>query len=162
MIRTFDQPNNWSLVYNLLLIVGSVLVMNAFIFGFGWDATTDYAPRVSFAPPDYVVGIVWTILFALLAISRWLLNYSREPNAARAKMSVTVLIVSCLIYPLYSLAIGSVIGGLLGNIWTIALAAYVVAVVRRVSKNAALLISPVILWVAFATLITLAELRVIN
>jgi benzodiazapine receptor len=162
MIETFDQPNNRSLVYHLLLMVGSVLVMNALIFGFGWNAATDDAPKVYFDPPGYVVGAVWTILFALLAISRWRLNYSQEPGASKAKILISILFVSCLIYPLYSLAVGSVIGGLIGNLWTIALAAFAVAVVWRVRKDAALLISPIILWVAFATLITLAELRLIN
>lgn len=158
MLDVLNRPNRGSLIANLCVALASVLLMNALIFGFGWNIPSDQMRRVWFEPPDYVVGAVWVALFALMAFARWQLNGITTGQARRARFWITFLLVSCLLYPLYSLAIGSVIGGLIGNLWTIALAVFTISRVWRVSPVAAYCIAPVIVWVTFATFITLGEL----
>lgn len=158
MQLSWNRPDNQSLILNLLLAVGSVLLMNGLIFSFGWDKSTDYAPSPWFEPPGWVVGAVWIGLFILMAIARWMLNTESRDEGRRARFWVTILAVSCLIYPLYSLAIGSVMGGMIGNVWTIALTGFVMSRLWRVSKGAAWLVFPIIPWVTFATAITVVEL----
>ena len=138
MLDVLNRPNRGSLIANLCVALASVLLMNALIFGFGWNIPSDQMRRVWFEPPDYVVGAVWVALFALMAFARWQLNGTTTGQA--------------------SLAIGSVIGGLIGNLWTIALAVFTISRVWRVSPIAAYCIAPVIVWVTFATFITRGEL----
>lgn len=151
MLPSLNKPGVRSLVLNLLIAVGAVMAMNGLVFGFGWNRSNDNLPKLSFEPPDYVIGIVWIVLFALMATARWLLNSYFDTEASQARDWVTFLLIFCLIWPLYSLAISSVIGGLVGNMGTIAIAVIAVTRAWMVSKTAALLIMPVIPWVIFAT-----------
>lgn len=142
---------------NIAAAVGSALIMNGLIYGLGWNSSAGYAQRASFAPPGYVIGIIWMILFALMASARWCLNALENNRAKRARLYVTILLLSCLVWPLYSLAIGSVAGGLWGTIWTIALALFTLASTWHVSKKASYFILPVFLWVIFALIIIVTE-----
>ena len=158
ILQALNQDDRQALVLNVALAVGAALIMNAAIFLLGWDSTTDYAPRPWFEPPGWVIGVVWLVLFSLMASARWTLNSYTIIGVVRARAMVTLLIVACLLWPFYSLAIGSLAGGLIGNIVTIiiAVAAMVFAWLR--SRDAALFILPVVLWLLFATLIILAEM----
>ena len=142
-----------SLAWNLGIIVGSVLAMNGLIFGLGWADRPGVVPGSPIDPPGWLVGLVWTALFASMAVARWRLRDA--PAADRGW--VTALIVSCLAYPLYALAPGSMRNGFLGNLATIALAAYVVRRLWPASRPAAACVLPVIPWVCFATLTILAD-----
>lgn len=158
MLASLNKPGSLSLVLNLLLAVGAALAMNVLIFELGWDKSTDYAPKPSFEPPSYVVGLVWIFLFALMATARWLLNSRSETGTSGARTLVTLLIIFCLLWPFYSLAIGSLNGGLLGNLGTIALATFTITRMWPISKTSAFLIVPVVLWVTFAATIVTSEL----
>ena len=143
---------------NVALAVGAALIMNGVIFLFGWDSTTDHAPQPWFEPPGWVVGVVWLVLFSLMASARWTLNSYTIIGVVRARAMITLLIISCLLWPFYSIAIGSLVGGLVGNIITIAIAIVAIVYAWPRSRDAALFILPVVLWLSFATLIILAEL----
>lgn len=151
MLASLNKPDTRSLVLNLLLGVGSAIAMNGLIFGLGWNKQTDYAPKPSFELPDHVVAIVWLALFAFMATARWLLNSYSEIGALQARASVTFLMIFCLIWPFYSLAISSIVGALVGNFGAIAIALFAIARLWIFSKTAAFLIMPVVLWVALAT-----------
>ncbi len=160
MTLLFHKPNGRSLIFNLLLVVGSVILVNGLIFSLEWSTDSSENPiqTPSFAPPGWVVGLVWTIWFIALAVSRWIVGKSENHSLRSNRVFVDALIISCLLYPFYSLAIGSVLGGLIGNVFTIFLASYVFYRILKQSKTAAWLIFPIIPWVTFATLITLAEI----
>lgn len=151
MVASLNKPDTRSLVLNLLLGVGSAIAMNGLIFGLGWNKRTDSAPKPSFELPDHVVAIVWLVLFAFMATARWLLNSYSEIGALRARASVTFLMIFCLFWPFYSLAIASIVGALVGNFGVIAIALFAIVRLWIFSKTAAFLIMPVVLWVALAT-----------
>lgn len=163
MTILFNKPYKQSLVFNLLLVVGGVVLVNGLIFSLEW--TTRSPEKIietpSFAPPGWVVGVAWTIWFIGLAISRWIIGKSENYKLNSNRVLIDILIISCLIYPFYSLAIGSVIRGLIGNIFTVFLSSYVFYRVLKKSKSAAWLIFPIIPWVTFATMITLFEAGII-
>ena len=92
-----------------------------------------------------------------MAYARWILNSSENAGAKKARLYVTILLASCLVWPLYSLAIGSVIGGFGGTLLAVVLAALTLGALRGVSRKAAYLILPVLLWVIFATVIIVTE-----
>jgi tryptophan-rich sensory protein len=159
MTTLFQRPTSNSLAFNLLLVVGGVLIVNALIFGFEWSTSSSeqIVASPSFAPPGWIVGAVWTLWFICMAVARWLVIKSESNHGRKARILIDILIISCLLYPFYSLAIGSVIGGLVGNVLTVILTSFVFYRVYDVSKVAAFLIFPIIPWVIFASIITLIE-----
>jgi translocator protein len=158
MLSLLNQPNTTSLILNILVALVAVSAMNRLIFGLGWNNSIEPIAKSLFAPPTYLIGIVWTILFVLMATARWQLNFDEIDASARTW--VTVLIISCLVYPLYTLAFDNAISGLLGNLETIALAAFVIFRVWSISKFAALLIVPIIPWVLYASSIIIRRILV--
>lgn len=142
-----------SLAVHLVAVVGLALATNGLIFGLGWAVPSGDAPTSRLAPPGWVVGAAWTVLFALLAFARWRLD---RPATATARGWVTALIASCLAYPFYALAPGSRAAAWAGNLATIALAAYVDRRVWPADRPAAACVAPIVPWVAFATATILA------
>jgi len=159
MFTPFNQSSLRSLVLNLLLSLGLVLLMNGLIFSFGWGTGSTTHSKPWFNPPDYLVGLVWTGLFALMAIARWMMNFPSKTSPAQARNWITLLIGFCLLYPLYSLALNSFIGGLIGNLATIVFASFTIVRVWSISQLASVLIMPVVLWVAIATTIDIPRIQ---
>ena len=144
MLDTLNAPGRRGLVANLAVWLGAVLVLNGLIFGLGWN-TRSAAPDPWFAPPGWVVGLVWVGLFALLAAARWRLH-ARPGRRAW----VTGLMLACLAFPLYAQAPGSVWAGFVGSVATCVLA----AVVAARAGPAAGLVLPTALWCGFASVLT--------
>ncbi len=155
-----QRPFSHSLLFNLLLVVGGVVVMNGLIFSLEWSTSSPekLVDSPSFTPPGWVVGAAWTLWFIGLAVARWSVARLHSKKGSTVRSCIDVLIVSCLLYPLYSLAIGSVVGGLIGNVFTVLLATFVFFKAYPVSKKASWFLFPIIPWVLFATVITLAEM----
>ena len=58
MLSALNRPGRASLHLNLALFVGVALVLNALIFGLGWDGGLGAAPKAGFYPPGWLVGLV--------------------------------------------------------------------------------------------------------
>jgi translocator protein len=158
MLTHLNQSNLRSLSLNVVLSIGLASVLNGLIFGLGWDTPSLSQSKAWFDPPEYVFGLVWTVLFGLMATARWIMNDSPMASSRQAQLWVTGLIGFCLIHPLYTLALHSSISVLIGNLATMALASLVIVKVWPVSEVASVLISPVVLWLAIATVIILSRL----
>jgi translocator protein len=158
MLARFNQSNLRSLFLNIVLFIGLASAMNGLIFGLGWDAPSLSQSKAWFDPPEYVFGLVWTVLFGLMATARWILNDASIESSRQAQRWVTGLIGFCLLHPLYTLAFHSSISVLIGNLATMALASFVIVKVWPISQVASALISPVALWLAIATVIILSRL----
>lgn len=96
----------------------------------------------SFAPKGPVIGIVWIVLFAGMGGAWWL---------APQRRAVATLIVLCLAYPFYTHLLGNHAVELIGNIVTFAYALWLALQLRPHAPTAALLVSAVAIWIAFAT-----------
>ena len=72
MTGTINKENSTSLLRNLFLAVGSIILINAIVFSLDWDKAGTSQIEAEFAPPGYVVGIVWVGLFVLMGVSRWM------------------------------------------------------------------------------------------
>ncbi len=123
MINLANRDDGLGLVTNIVLAVSLAALGNAIIYSQGWGSVGNVI-QPSFAPPGYVVGIVWLFLFAFMGTARWLLIKSKSQKATYHSRSVIFLVVFCFLYPFYSLALDSNIGGLIGNIATILLAGW--------------------------------------
>lgn len=150
----FDGADNRGLWANVAAAVAAVLLVNGLIFGLGWDAGGGGDAGQIVAVPGYVVGVIWTLLFAAMATARWLLLRRGTDDARRVAGLVSLLLLSCLLYPFYALALHSRVAGLAGNLLTIGFAAVAAFRARPASRPAAALVSLVVAWVVFATATT--------
>ena len=119
--------------------------------------TTWYAElsQPSFAPPDWTFGVVWPVLYVMMGISAFLIwNVGIDRRQVRVALGVFVLqlILNGLWTPIFfglhliGLALVEII-----MIWAAIL--LTILVFWRVSKPAALLLLPYILWVSFAVVL---------
>lgn len=115
-----------------------------------WYATLE---KPNFTPPDGVFPIVWTILFAMMAIAAWLVW--RAPGAeGDKKVALTWFAVQLVLNVLWSFAffwMHSPISGLAVILWLLVAIVVTIVYFDRVSRAAALLLVPYLLWVGFAT-----------
>jgi len=156
-----DKNNVSKLVVALLLsalaaIVGSVPII--FTDGVAWYQDTLVKPF--FAPPSWLFGPAWTVLFLLMAIAFWLV-WMKWP-AKDAKMAVALYLAQlCLNVVWNFLFFGqkNSTGMLLGLIEIIILLAMIALTTYRfyqVDRRAGYLMVPYLLWVAFATCLNAA------
>ena len=103
---------------------------------------------------------MWVILFAGMGAARWFALTSGSAQARDDARAVVGLIGLCLAYPFYTHLIGGHATELVGNGVTFAYAAWLITRLRARSALAALLISAVALWIAFATVLVFALVQI--
>ncbi|GAA2748435.1 tryptophan-rich sensory protein [Amnibacterium kyonggiense] len=117
----------------------------------GWYAD---ARHVTWTPPNWAFGVVWSVLYLLMAVSGWLLWLRRARGALG--LYVTQLVVNALWTPVFfggypligttALWIGVAIIVLLDLLVTAT-----IATAWRVSRPAALLLVPYLAWILYAS-----------
>jgi tryptophan-rich sensory protein len=116
--------------------------------------------KPSFNPPDVVFAPVWTVLYVLIAISGyriWRADAGPERSRALALWGVQ-LILNGVWSPLFFGAKRPVLA--LGDILLMLLAITAcIAAARKVDRPAAWLMAPYLAWVAFATILNGAIVR---
>jgi tryptophan-rich sensory protein len=132
--------------------VALAVLVNGLIFAFDLrGGGTGQRNRAEFPllPPAWVIGAVWTVLLALMGfVQSQVLRRTRE----RALVwLVPLLFANCLLYPVYTAGFTNEWRGLLGNLATLALAAYVAGRLHSVTRLGAVLIAVVMAWALFAT-----------
>ena len=124
------------------------------------DAASFYAQlsKPSWAPPAWVFGPVWSGLYALMGIAAWLVWRSSRSRRAALGFFGAQLVANALWSWLF---FGWHRGALAAAEVLILLVLIVATVVAfwRISRLAALLLVPYLLWVSFASLLTWAVWR---
>lgn len=116
----------------------------------GWYATLQ---KPGFTPPNSVFPIVWTILYATMAVSVWLV-WRQPADAGDKKTALTWFGIQLALNVLWSFAffqMHSPIAGLAVIMWLLVAIVMTMVFFDRVSRVAALLLAPYLLWVGFAT-----------
>ncbi len=104
----------------------------------------------SWAPPEWVFGPVWTVLYVMMAVSAWLV-WRKTGAAARKALAVFAvqLALNAAWTPVFfGLQAPGAAFAVIVLLW-FAIGATIVAFVRH-SRFAALLLVPYMLWVSFA------------
>lgn len=159
--RSLEGSDTRALVLNIGAALALVLIVNAGVFAFAGDAqtSTQGGPLIG-AIPGWVVGVVWTVLFIALAATKWRVQRQLPaPAAQRAATWVIILLVFCAVYPLYTGGLRWPLVGLLGNVATAAMAAFVALASVRVEPLAALGPLAVVAWVSFASVAIVDQAR---
>ncbi len=116
----------------------------------GWYATL---AKPGFTPPNAVFPVAWTVLFVLMAVSAWLVWRADAPDGDK-RTALTWFGVQLVLNTGWTFAfffMQSTAAGLAAIL--VLLVAIVITIVffARVSRPAALLLLPYVLWVGFAT-----------
>ena len=124
------------------------------------DAASFYAQlsKPSWAPPAWVFGPVWTVLYGLMGIAAWLVWRSPGPKRAALTLFGAQLVANAL----WSWLFFGWHRGALAAVEILVLLGLIVAMIVafwRMSRVAALLMVPYLLWVGFASLLTWAVWR---
>lgn len=123
------------------------------------SAGSDYASldRPAWAPPSWLFGPVWTVLYVMIAVAGWLVWRTAGWAAARLALSVFAaqLVLNMLWTPLF---FGAGQYGLafldIGLLWGAVI--WCIVLFRRHSRLAALLLVPYLLWVTYAAALNLS------
>lgn len=115
----------------------------------GWYATL---ARPGFTPPNAVFPVAWTILFVMMAVSAWLVWRAEAPEGDK-RTALTWFGIQLALnvgWPFAFFHMQSTAAGL--AVILLLLVAIVITIVffARVSRPAALLLVPYVLWVGFA------------
>lgn len=113
----------------------------------------------SFAPRGAAIGLIWVVLFAGMGAARALVARSPRVSSARNAELIVALILTCLAYPFFTHFSPGHLTELLGNIASFALATVTAIRIRRDSRIAALLVGLVAAWIAFATVLVFALVK---
>ncbi len=138
----------------LLVTVGGGLAI-----GFVTRPGAWYAGLVkpSFNPPNWIFGPAWTVLYVLIAVAGWRV-FEREPGSAAMAVWAVALALNFLWSPVF---FGAQRPEAALAVVAMLLAAIVVfiALAWHIDTSAALLFVPYAAWVAFATLLNAAVVR---
>jgi benzodiazapine receptor len=126
------------------------------------DSSAFYADlaRPSWAPPSWLFGPVWSALYALMAVSAWLVWRIRGFNGARTALAL--FIVQLAANALWSWLFFAWHRGDLAFVEVLLLWGLIVATIvsfQRVDRLAAVLLYPYLAWVTFASALTFAVWR---
>lgn len=141
----------WLLVVFVAAAVGTLASL---------DAPSFYAQlsKPSWAPPAGVFGPVWTVLYALMGVAAWMVWRSPAPKSTALILFGAQLAANVL----WSWLFFAWRQGALAAVEILVLLALIVATIVafwRISRLAALLLVPYLLWVSFASVLTWAVWR---
>ena len=110
--------------------------------------------KPSFNPPNYLFGPVWTFLYVLMGISLFMIW--RSPKGKKRSDALTIFIIQLILNFLWSFLffrfrLISFAMMDLALIWIAIL--LMIIIFKRVSKTAAFLQLPYLLWVSFAAIL---------
>lgn len=111
--------------------------------------------KPSFAPPNWIFGPAWLVLYALIGLSAYVF-WLKGKGKRGARTSLGLFGVQIALNVLWPVLFFGLRSPVLGLIDIVALIVAVVAVIARfykVSRASAYLLVPYVLWVAFATLL---------
>jgi len=121
----------------------------------GWYAGL---AKPSFNPPGWIFGPVWTALYAMMGLAAWLV-YEKGSKRPEVRKALAVFGVQLLLNTLWSIVFfgahqlfGAVV--VIVILWATIL--WTILRFRKISKAAAWLLVPYILWVSFATVLTVS------
>jgi tryptophan-rich sensory protein len=125
-----------------------------------WYATLN---KPFFAPPNWIFGPVWTLLYCLMGVAFYLIwkqGFKKKNVKEAGTYFLVQLVLNCIWTPIFF----GLRSPILGLIVIVAMWAAIVLTMKKfypLSRAAFYLLIPYLLWVSFATLLN-ASLAVLN
>ncbi len=133
-----------------LLAVAAVLAGNLLIAALGIGGQGGDSRASEVLPPGWVVGLVWTLLFASLGASYVALKRA-DGDTMRERLGIVGLGLICMAYPVYTAGFEDARASLIGAVATLVVVVALIAWVARTSGPAALWLAPFVPWLTFAS-----------
>jgi translocator protein len=152
----FNRGTRSALLLNMIVPLFAVLLVNALIFAGGLQNADPAFTTLAFAPPGWVIGAVWAVIFPMWGAARWH-AWQAGRRSQRESWWIVWLMAWGLLYPLTTAAFDLGLSAVM-NVLSLALAVVTAARVRPLSPTAFRLIVPSIAWVAFACVLGFAAL----
>ena len=148
------KPNRRGLIKLFLISLGTTTLINGILFSFNINesVTQPIKPEYPLLPSSWMVGLIWTILIGFMTYSQWLLI--KKTREVTLLSLIPILFLNCVLYPLYSQGFTNDLNQLIGNLFTIAFAAYITGRIRSITSVGSNLMLLVTLWALFATFAT--------
>jgi len=148
------KPNRRGLIQLFVISLGITTVINGILFTFNINqsVTQPIKPEYPLLPSSWMIGLIWTVLIGFMAYTQWLLIKKTRDLALLSL--VPILFLNCVLYPLYSQGFTNDFNQLVGNLFTIAFAAYITGRIRNITTLGSNLILIVTLWGLYATFAT--------
>jgi benzodiazapine receptor len=147
-----------NLSWQVVGLVGWILLCFAAMSFGGWATSSSVSSwyptlvKPSYNPPSYLFGIVWPILYLLMAIAAWLCW--RQGGWSLQAFPLTLFLIQLLVNALWSylfFGLRSPILGLVGIVHLDGLVAVTVIRFATVRPLAGVLLIPYLAWILFAT-----------
>lgn len=119
-----------------------------------WYATLN---KPFFNPPNWIFGPVWTLLYALMGISLYLV-WNKNKYTKKDKLALLVFCIQLFLNFFWSFSFFGLEMPLLAFFVMLAMWVaifYTIVLFKKINKTAAYLLIPYLLWVSFATLLNL-------
>jgi translocator protein len=152
----WDRRDRTGLTLSIVVPLVAVLVINGVILSTNGMQNPDYA-AVSWDPPGWLVGAIWTVIYPLWGAARWNVSTTDDVRAGRS-MWVAALIVWGLCYPVVVSFTGT-LGSVIANVFSLLLAIAATIRVWPVSMTAVAMIAPSIIWLCIANALGFAALE---
>jgi translocator protein len=143
-------------VVALVIAVAIPLLVGGLGSAFTVESVRTWYPalvRPSFAPPSWVFGPVWTALYVMMGVASWLV-WKRGPERPEVRVALVVYGVQLLFNLAWSWLFFGLRQPLIALVDIVVLLALIAVTIRRfapISRVAATLLLPYLLWVSFAT-----------
>lgn len=135
------------LICQMAGIIGSIFTSSSIDT---WYETLVFPP---FRPPNWLFGPVWILLYTLMGISVYLIYTGKKKQNAR-KAAVTFFAAHLIVNAIWSITFFGAEEPNLSLIIIVTLLIMIIMLIRKfypLSKTAAYLLIPYLLWVSFAT-----------
>jgi len=147
----------------LKFIISIIICQSAGIFGslFSFEAFPDWyitLEKPFFAPPNWIFGPVWIILYFLMGVSLYIV-WKDELKSKTRNVFFVVFAIQLILNALWSLLFFGLKSPLLGLIDILILDVMLVVTIfyaKRVSKYAAMLLIPYMVWIIIASVLNYA------
>jgi len=147
----------------LKFIASIIICQSAGVFGSlvtfeaipGWYITLE---KPFFAPPNWIFGPVWIILYFLMGVSLYIV-WENELKSKTRNVFFVVFAIQLILNALWSFLFFGLKSPLLGLVDILILNALVVVTIfyaKRVSKYAAMLLIPYMVWIIIASVLNYA------
>ncbi len=140
-----------------LIVVFSVSVIGGLFTASSVGTWYEGLARPSWRPPNWLFGPVWTLLYAMMAVSAWLV-WKKAGFGPALLMFAVQLLINGIWSPVFFGA-QSLGGGLVVIVALWFAIVGTIAMFWPVSLAAALLLLPYLAWVSFATVLNAAIWR---
>ncbi|WP_018341776.1 TspO/MBR family protein [Cytophaga aurantiaca] len=162
MDTSIQKLSIWKLIIS---IIGCELtgVLSSILSNAAMNPWFDNLNKPSWNPPSAVFGPVWSILYLLMGISLWLVWKSEKPTNEK-EIAVTFFIIQLFLNFWWSLLFFKFHSPELALVdITLLLILILVTIIQffPISKTAAYILIPYLLWVAFATILN-ASILILN